>query len=73
MMSLIGTTQVGEWLCEYYDDVDAIRGFGDANKESLAELFYTFFDYFAWRHDYKDSVVTIRVPGGLKSKMSKNW
>ena len=33
----------------------------------------SFFDYFAWRHDYKDSVVSIRVPGGLKSKMVKGW
>ena len=32
--------QVGEWICEYFDDVEAIRGFGDANKETLAELFY---------------------------------
>ena len=43
-----------------------------ANPESLADLLASFFDYWAWRHDYPGAVVSIRQ-GGLLTKASKNW
>ena len=65
--------QVGGWHCEFFDDVDAIRGFGASNTEGLGELLFSFFDFFAFRHDYNNAVVTIRALGGFKSKASKGW
>ncbi len=29
---------VGPWRCSYNDQLDDVRGFGEANKETLAEL-----------------------------------
>lgn len=45
------------------------------NQESLGELFVAFFDHFATKHDYNNSVVSIRVDraGGLLSKREKDW
>ena len=60
-------------MCEYYDDISTLRSFGAANSEGVGELLFSFFDYFAWRHDYNNSVVSVRVPGGLKSKAAKGW
>lgn len=70
---LVTLPQVGPWHCEFCDDVAALKSFGAANQETLAELLVAFFDYWAWRHDYNSSVVSIRVPGGIISKASKNW
>ncbi|KAG1670109.1 hypothetical protein FOA52_013685 [Chlamydomonas sp. UWO 241] len=64
---------VGPWRCEFYDGVEEMVGCGRANSETLAQLYVAFFDYWALRHDYNHSVVSIRVPGGLVSKASKNW
>ena len=45
------------------------------NKETLGELFFSFFDHFARLHDYNNSVVSIRVnrANGLLSKREKDW
>ena len=43
-------------MCEYYDDISTLRSFGAANSEGVGELLFSFFDYFAWRHDYNNSV-----------------
>lgn len=63
---------VGQWSCDYFDDVKSLEGFGAANKESLAELVWAFFAYWAWRHDYNNSVISIRT-GGFLTKSQKEW
>jgi len=49
-----------------------LSGFGSANKEGLAELVWSFFEYWAWRHDYNNSVVSVRT-GGFLTKSHKEW
>ena len=48
------------WLCEYFDQVDQL-GRSETNRESLGQLLYAFFDYWAWRHEYTAKVITIRT------------
>ena len=64
--------KVGEWNVEYCDDITALAGFGDENSQSLAELLWEFFEYWAWKHDYNNSVISIRT-GSILSKESKDW
>lgn len=63
---------VGQWKAEYFDDIQALKGFGKENKESLAQLVWEFFEYWAWRHNYNKSVVSVRV-GGILTKDEKEW
>lgn len=44
--------------------IDSLRGFGRANGESLAQLLWAFFEYWAWRHNYSHDVVSVRWAGG---------
>lgn len=61
--------KVGDSDCGYYDQVDELEDFGKANKESVAELLVAFFDYWAFKHDYNHSVISIRVGGFLRFVM----
>jgi hypothetical protein len=63
---------VREWTAEFFDDVAALKGFGDENKQSLAELVWQFFEYWAWKHDYMHGVVSVRC-GRVVSKDDKDW
>ena len=63
---------VGQWSCNYFDKVEELKGFGSNNKESLAELVWAFFEYWAWRHDYNNSVISVRT-GGFLTKSQKEW
>lgn len=56
----------------FFDDVKAIQGFGNANKESLGELLYAFFTFFAYEFDYNFFVLSVRH-GKLLSKAEKGW
>lgn len=62
--------------CSYYDRIERLEaehGFHSShNQESLASLLFAFFDYWAWRHDYSNQVVSIRN-GGCVSKAAKDW
>eukprot|EP00894_Picocystis_sp_ML_P002665 jgi/Pico_ML_1/53182/g3780.t1 len=58
--------------CEYFDEVDKLGRYGDRNRESVAELLFSFFEYWAWRHDYAHSVVSVRT-GGFLTKAEKGW
>uniref|UniRef100_A0A0C9RX88 RNA uridylyltransferase n=1 Tax=Wollemia nobilis TaxID=56998 RepID=A0A0C9RX88_9CONI len=63
---------IGEIECTYYDKVDKLRNYGAENKETLGQLLSAFFDYWAFRHDYANSVISVRT-GGLLSKNEKYW
>ena len=62
----------GNGAHSFFDDVSALEGFGGENKQTLAQLVWDFFEYWAWRHDYNDGVVSIRT-GSVISKESKDW
>lgn len=62
----------GQWEAAFYDQVSSLLTFGADNKESIAELVLSFFDYWHRHHDWKTSVVCVRT-GGLLSKATKGW
>lgn len=47
--------------CAYYDKVENLHGFGSRNRESIAKLLWDFFDYWAYRHDYTNDVISVRT------------
>ncbi|CAM0947488.1 unnamed protein product [Alopecurus aequalis] len=58
--------------CAYFDEVHHLHDFGAENKESIAELLWAFFHYWAFQHDYRKDVISIRM-GKIISKKEKNW
>ena len=56
----------------FADDIESLRAFGAANKESLGELLFHFFRRYAHEIDFDKHVISIRE-GGLISKQAKNW
>lgn len=58
--------------CAYFDQVDKLSGFGSRNRESIAQLVWAFFNYWAYCHDYAHDVISIRT-GGIISKGAKDW
>ncbi|KAF2995989.1 hypothetical protein E8E13_000289 [Curvularia kusanoi] len=44
----------------FADDVDQLRGFGDANKESIGQLLFHFFRQYAYEVDYEKEVISVR-------------
>lgn len=63
---------VGEWEVKYFDTVSTLSQYGAKNTQSVAELVWEFFEYWAWRHDYSNSVISIRL-GKSISKEDKGW
>ncbi|KAI9250474.1 hypothetical protein BDA99DRAFT_563989 [Phascolomyces articulosus] len=53
-------------------DVDRLRGFGDANFESLGGLLFGFFRRYAHEFDYEEQVVSVRH-GQYLTKAEKGW
>uniref|UniRef100_J3L941 Uncharacterized protein n=2 Tax=Oryza brachyantha TaxID=4533 RepID=J3L941_ORYBR len=58
--------------CAYFDEVHQLQDFGAENKESIAELLWAFFHYWAFDHDYRNDVISVRT-GNTISKQEKNW
>jgi hypothetical protein len=56
----------------FADDVNALRGYGKENKETLGELLFQFFRFYGHEIDYDKSVVSVRN-GRLTSKVDKGW
>lgn len=51
---------VDDIKCSYFDQVERLRDFGSRNKETVAQLVWGFFNYWAYCHDYTNSVVSVR-------------
>ncbi|XP_050237655.1 UTP:RNA uridylyltransferase 1 [Mercurialis annua] len=66
------TVNVDGIECAYFDKVEKLRGFGFRNKETIAQLVWAFFSYWAYRHDYSNDVISVRK-GALISKHEKDW
>lgn len=58
--------------CAYFDQVEKLKTFGSDNKESVARLVWGFFHYWAYCHDYANTVVSVRTKNTV-SKRSKDW
>ncbi|KAF8685824.1 hypothetical protein HU200_043732 [Digitaria exilis] len=58
--------------CAYFDKVHQLQDFGAENKESIAELLWAFFHYWAFHHNYKRDVISVRI-GNTISRKQKNW
>ncbi|XP_010523705.1 PREDICTED: UTP:RNA uridylyltransferase 1 [Tarenaya hassleriana] len=58
--------------CAYFDEVDRLGNFGSGNRETIAELVWGFFNYWAYGHDYANSVISVRT-GSIFSKREKEW
>nr|POE59241.1 poly(a) rna polymerase cid13 [Quercus suber] len=59
-------------ISSFADDLESLKGFGDANKESLAELLFQFFRHYGYEFIYSEFVVSIRE-GQLLSRKQKGW
>ncbi|XP_010272621.1 PREDICTED: UTP:RNA uridylyltransferase 1 [Nelumbo nucifera] len=66
------TVTVDDIECAYFDRVEDLRDFGSRNIESIAQLVWAFFDYWAYRHDYANAVISVRT-GSIISKRAKDW
>ncbi|RCV05745.1 hypothetical protein SETIT_1G108100v2 [Setaria italica] len=66
------TMNVDGTECAYFDEVHHLQDFGADNKESIAELLWAFFHYWAFDHDYRRDVISVRM-GNTISKQEKNW
>lgn len=47
--------------CAYFDQVEKLYDFGSRNRETIALLVWEFFNYWAYRHDYTDAVISVRT------------
>ncbi|KAG8391727.1 hypothetical protein BUALT_Bualt01G0217200 [Buddleja alternifolia] len=63
---------VGNIECSYFDRVEKLRNFGSRNGESIAQLVWAFFQYWAYCHDYANDVISVRT-GSTLSKRAKDW
>ncbi|XP_062224265.1 UTP:RNA uridylyltransferase 1-like isoform X2 [Phragmites australis] len=66
------TLNVDGTKCTYFDEVHQLHDFGAENKESIAQLLWAFFRYWAFHHDYRNDVISVRL-GKTISKQEKNW
>lgn len=57
---------------EFADDLSKLKGFGDKNKETLGELLFYFFRFYAYEFDYSKHVLSVRL-GKLTTKEEKKW
>ncbi|KAI9794138.1 MAG: hypothetical protein M1833_000450 [Piccolia ochrophora] len=56
----------------FADDIEALKGFGRKNEQSLGELLFHFFRYYGHEVDYNKDVISVRR-GKLISKEEKGW
>ncbi|RUO96719.1 hypothetical protein BC936DRAFT_141565 [Jimgerdemannia flammicorona] len=56
----------------FFDDVEALQGYGERNKESLGGLLFAFFRRYAIEFDYEHHVVSVRQ-GRYLTKEEKGW
>lgn len=58
--------------CAFFDQVEKLGHFGRHNKDTIAHLVWGFFFYWAYCHDYANSVISVRT-GSTISKRDKDW
>lgn len=60
------------WQCQFCDRIEPYKQIAARNTESIADLFWAFFEFWAWKHDYADGVATIRTSEKV-TKTAKEW
>lgn len=60
------TMNVDGTECAYFDEVHHLQDFGADNKESIAELLWAFFHYWAFDHDYRRDVISVRMGNTIR-------
>ncbi len=58
--------------CYYYKKIDRLKDFGKENKETVGELLYAFFRWYACEFDWDNAVISVRT-GKFLSKVEKHW
>ncbi|KAL6499334.1 hypothetical protein OROHE_025997 [Orobanche hederae] len=58
--------------CAYFDQVEKLQNYGSRNVESIAQLVWSFFHYWAYCHNYANDVISVRN-GSTLSKRDKDW
>ncbi|KAF3560261.1 hypothetical protein F2Q69_00018096 [Brassica cretica] len=66
------SVRVDNIQCAYFDNVGRLSTFGSGNRETIAELVWGFFNYWAYGHDYANTVVSVRT-GSILGKREKDW
>ena len=56
----------------FADNVEALSSFGQKNRETIGDLLFAFFRFYAYEFDYENLVISIRQ-GAQISKKGKNW
>ena len=56
----------------FADDLGALQGFGQKNKESLGQLLFHFYRFYGHEFDYEKLVISVRS-GIQVSKVDKGW
>ncbi|KAK7526803.1 uncharacterized protein IWZ02DRAFT_182543 [Phyllosticta citriasiana] len=64
-------TETGE-ESGFFDDLDQIRGFGEANKETLGQLLFHFFRLYGHEFEYEEDVISVRQ-GRVLTRREKGW
>ena len=64
--------RAGGNFAAFNDDLESLRGFGKANKETIGDLLFQFFRRYAHDIDYEKNVISVR-DGRLISKVAKKW
>lgn len=59
-------------LSAFADDLEALNGFGDDNKETQAELLFQFFRHYGYEFEFSKEVVSVRE-GRRVSRKEKGW
>ncbi|KAG5926205.1 hypothetical protein E4U53_003123, partial [Claviceps sorghi] len=59
-------------VSDFADNLKKIKGFGNKNKSSVAELLFQFFRFYAHEFDYDKHVLSVRQ-GKLVTKQEKKW
>lgn len=57
---------------KFVDDVEALKGFSDANEETLGDLLFLFFRHYGYEFDFAKYVISVRE-GALLSRAEKGW
>ncbi|KUI60838.1 Poly(A) RNA polymerase cid13 [Cytospora mali] len=57
---------------DFADDLSQLRGFGDKNDNTLGELLFGFFRFYAHEFDYDEMALSVRL-GKILPKKEKNW
>ena len=52
---------VDDVQCAFFDQVDSLHSFGSVNQESIAQLVWASFNYWAYYHNYTNDVISART------------